>query len=324
MLHSPIPVLPRLLIVDDDITAIQLLQNILKGQGKVFFSTSGEDGLIRAQAQPPDLILLDADMPGMNGFDVCAALKADARLAGVPVIFVTSFSDIESETRALLLGAADFITKPFSPPVVQARVRNHLLLKQHIDLLNHRAATDGLTGIANRRTFDETLDMEWRRAARRQESLSLLMVDVDHFKRFNDQYGHPAGDDCLRAVAQVLAASAKRPGDLAARYGGEEFAVLMASTGKEAAMGIAEGLCARVRALEIPHSQSDVASQVTVSIGVFSMVVPCADQPELVFQCPECAQRSVCVDGPAALVKAADQGLYLAKTAGRNRAVFGS
>ncbi|MBF0424781.1 MAG: diguanylate cyclase [Magnetococcales bacterium] len=315
--------LPRILIIDDDPSAIQLLQAILKGHGRIYFATAGEDGLGRAQAQPPDLILLDADMPGMSGFDVCAALKSDASLAGIPVIFVTSHTNIENETRALSLGATDFISKPFSPPVVQARVRNHLLLKQHIDLLQRRAATDGLTGIANRRTFDETLDVEWRRAARRQEVLSLLLLDVDYFKRFNDIYGHPAGDECLRAVAGVLAATAKRPGDLAARYGGEEFAVLLPNTDKAAAMVIAEGLCAHIRHLGIPHAQSEVAAYVTISVGTASMVVPCTDQPERPIRCPECVAYTQCMDGPAALVRAADQGLYLAKTSGRNRVACG-
>ncbi|MBF0152327.1 MAG: diguanylate cyclase [Magnetococcales bacterium] len=316
--------LPRLLIIDDDVAAIQLLQNILKGQGQAFFATNGADGLLRAQENLPDLILLDADMPDMSGFDVCAALKADVRMAAVPIIFVTSYSDIENETRALQLGAVDFISKPFSPPVVKARVHNHLLLKQHIDSLHRRATTDGLTGIANRRSFDETLDVEWRRAARRQEPLALLMLDVDHFKRFNDHYGHPVGDDCLRAVAQVLATAAQRSGDLAARYGGEEFAFLLPNTGREAAMGIAKALCARVMALRIPHCQSDVANQVTVSIGVFSLVVPCANQPDPPPSCPDLEHRFTCKNGPATLVKAADQGLYLAKTSGRNRAAFGS
>ncbi len=313
----------KILIIDDDITSILLLKNILKGQGEVFFATSGEDGLSRVQSNLPDLILLDADMPSMNGFDVCAVLKADARSAQVPVIFVTSYSDIESETRALQLGAVDFITKPFSPPVVKARVHNHLLLKQHIDALHVRATVDGLTGIANRRAFDETLDMEWRRAARRQESLALLLLDVDYFKRFNDQYGHPAGDACLRAVAQVLASVAQRPGDLAARYGGEEFAILMPNTSREAAMDIAESLCDKVKALAIPHCQSDVASHVTVSIGVYSLTAPCTDHSIRFTKCTSVKQRFACEEGADILVKAADQGLYLAKSSGRNRAMFG-
>ncbi|MEO5341553.1 MAG: diguanylate cyclase [Magnetococcus sp. MYC-9] len=314
---------PRVLVIDDDITAIQLLQKILQEQGRVFFATRGADGLSRAQDNPPDIILLDAEMPDMDGFDVCAALKADARLADVPVIFVTSHSDMASEMRALQLGAVDFISKPFSPPVVKARIRNHLLLKQHMDALHHRAATDGLTGIANRRAFDETLDTEWRRAARRGEPLALLMVDVDYFKRFNDHYGHPAGDDCLRAVAQALVVLARRPGDLAARYGGEEFALLMPNTNRETAMGIAENLCIQVIALEIPHCQSEVATQVTVSVGVCSLLVPCADQPGTSSRCPETEQRFICKEGPIAMVQAADRGLYLAKTSGRNRAMFG-
>ncbi|MEO5346044.1 MAG: diguanylate cyclase [Magnetococcus sp. YQC-9] len=313
------PMRPRILIIDDDLSAIQLLQAMLKGHGQVYFATTGEDGLGRVQTQPPDLILLDAEMPGMNGFDVCAALKSDAGLAGIPVIFITSHTDIENETRALSLGAVDFISKPFSPPVVRVRVRNHLLLKQHIDQLHRRVAIDGLTGIANRRTFDETLELEWRRAARRQEMLSLLLLDIDCFKRYNDCYGHPAGDECLQTVAQVLAATAKRSGDLATRYGGEEFAVLLPNTDKAAALAIAEGICTRIRRLELPHAQSEVAAHVTISVGVASMAVSWVERPEQPMRCPECKAPAQCVDAPAALVRAAEQGLLLAKRSGRDR-----
>ncbi|MBF0098087.1 MAG: diguanylate cyclase [Magnetococcales bacterium] len=306
--------LPHLLIIDDDRDAALLLHTILKGEGTLSTADGGLAGLAMVQEKFPDLILLDADMPQISGFEVCAALKADPRLAKIPVIFVTGCADVASETRALQLGAVDFISKPFSPLVVKARVRNHLLLKQHIDSLQQLAAIDGLTGIANRRSFDEALEMEWRRAARRGEPLALMLLDVDFFKRYNDHYGHPAGDLCLRHIAQVLSTVAQRPGDLAARYGGEEFAILAPNTHLEAIYHLAEELCERVRQLQLPHERSEVAPWVTVSIGVCSVLVPGDGS----------TGSGRPVDSPLSLVQAADRGLYRAKQAGRNRVVVGS
>lgn len=300
----------RLLVVDDDPSMVRLLSRLLTGMARIHFATSGEDALLQIRQNPPDLVLLDAEMPGLGGYETCRRIKADPALAHVPVIFVTAHTDTASETHALTIGAVDFIPKPLNPPVVQARVRTHLALKRQSDELRRLTATDALTGIANRRAFDDGLQLEWRRALRSHAPLSLLMVDVDYFKRFNDTYGHPAGDACLRAVARVLAGIARRAGDLVARYGGEEFALFLPATNASDAFRLGESLCQSVAALAIPHAASAVAAQVTVSVGVATLVLPCdgVEQPR-------------CLAGPEALLALADEALYAAKAAGRAQVV---
>jgi diguanylate cyclase (GGDEF)-like protein len=213
----------------------------------------------------------------------------------------------------------DFISKPVNPPVVLARVKTHLALKRQGDELRRLSRVDGLTGLANRRTFDDTLEQEWRRARRNGEPLSLLMVDVDYFKRYNDAYGHPAGDDCLRRVAGVLADGAQRAGDLAARYGGEEFALILSRTRPADGRRIAKRLCAGVQQLEIPHADSPAAPQVTVSIGIAGGLAPCAQALQPGHSCRRCAGLVACLARTGELVAAADQALFGAKAAGRNR-----
>src|SRR5450631_2127981 len=176
----------NILLVDDDPGTIQLLGHILSGTGTVRFATSGEDALRLARELVPDLMLLDAEMPGMSGFQVMAALKADPALADVPVIFVTSHCEAAFEVAGFEMGAADFIAKPVSAPLVLARVKTQLRVKRLSDELRRVAITDALTGVANRRRFDDALEREWSRARRCGEALALLMIDIDHFKRFND------------------------------------------------------------------------------------------------------------------------------------------
>jgi diguanylate cyclase (GGDEF)-like protein len=194
----------------------------------------------------------------------------------------------------------DFISKPINPVIVKARVRTHLTLKLQSDLLRTMALMDGLTGVANRRKFDEDLSADWRQCFREQKPLSLILADVDFFKRYNDRYGHQAGDGCLRAVAQALAETVRRPYDLLARYGGEEFACVLPNTDLSGAVEIATRMQAGVRALDIEHSASDVDRVVTISLGVATLT-PSGD---LDFQ---------------ALIEAADKQLYEAKSAGRGR-----
>ncbi len=324
--------LPRLLIVDDDPASLRLLNAILEGVAKIHFATSGEEALRQVARHEPDLILLDVDMPGLGGHATCAALKADPASAELPVIFVTSCADTASETQALALGAVDFIHKPVNAPVVLARVKTHLALKQKSDQLRRLTMMDALTGIANRRAFDDSLHLEWQRVLRRGEPISLLMIDIDYFKRYNDAYGHPAGDACLRQVAIAIADTAKRAGDLAARYGGEEFAVILPHTGKQDACTITERICACVRTLAIAHPDSPVAPHVTISVGVASMTATGAadclaeagseqgaaqnSAPDSSTSCvliaPECA-------APETLVVLADRALYTAKHQGRDR-----
>lgn len=299
---TPPCALPRILIIDDMASNIRVLSHILHEQAEVFFATSGAAGIAMAREKMPDLILLDVEMPGMDGYEVCQQLKADPGLAQSPVIFVTGHTSVENEIRALEAGGVDFITKPLNPPVVSARVKTHLTLKRQSDILRAQANLDGLTGIYNRRSFDQKLAEECRRHRRYGAPLALAMIDVDHFKRFNDLYGHQEGDNCLRQVAATIQSCAKRPGEMAARYGGEEFAVIMPASHLDSARQFGELLCDRVRQLAIPHQGSAADGIVTVSIGVASL------QPQ-----DDEAQQN--------LIASADMSLYLAKHAGRNRVV---
>ncbi len=292
---------PRLLVVDDQPINIQVMHQIFAASAQVFMATSGAQALDFCRANPPDLVLLDIVMPGMDGFEVCAALKADSALKDIPVIFVTAHTEAAQETRGLELGAVDFITKPVNPSVVRARVQTQLTLKFQSDLLRKLVFLDGLTGVFNRRYFDQQLTIEMARAVRAQSPLALIMLDVDYFKRFNDRYGHQAGDDCLRQIAQTLKESLRRPADLVARYGGEEFACILPDTGFSEAMIMAHELGEIVRQKQISHADSGVASVVTISLGIagFSGLTP-ADAP--------------------GLLALADAQLYAAKHAGRARA----
>ncbi len=292
---------PKILVVDDIPSNVHVLSRILKDDYDIYFATDGEKALDLVQTRLPDLVLLDIMMPGMDGYEVCARIKADPATHDIPVIFISAKSEVEDETRGLEVGAIDFITKPISPPIVKARVRNHLLLKRQTDLLRSLSFLDGLTGIANRRRFDESIAREWRRCARSRQPLSLILLDVDHFKSYNDHYGHQAGDECLRTVAAVLADRVKRTGDLVARYGGEEFVCLLPETEEEGAMQVAERLRSAVAESAIPHAHSSVASHVTISLGV-ATVIPNVEV------------------APATLTQTADQLLYQAKRGGRNRA----
>lgn len=292
----------RILIVDDMVSNIRVLSHILQDMGEVFFATSGQAAIAMAREKLPDLILLDVEMPGLNGYETCRLLKADPLLALSPVIFVTGHTSTENELRALEAGGIDFITKPLNPPVVRARVKTHLTLKRQTDLLREQADLDGLTGIFNRRIFDLKLDEECRRHRRYGVPLGLAMIDVDHFKMYNDLHGHQEGDACLRLVAQTIRDCARRPGEITARYGGEEFAFILPATELDAAFTFGELLCQKVRDLSLPHRGAPENGIVTISVGVASL------QPND-------------EEAPQHLVAVADMALYLAKSGGRNRVV---
>lgn len=291
----------RILIVDDERLNIKVLNALLRADYEIMVATSGEEALKLAGSGKPDLILLDVLMPGMDGYEVCRRLKTDPLTEPIPVIFITARSEAEDETMGFDLGAVDYITKPFNFSVIVARVRTHVRLKRQSDLLERLVRCDALTGIPNRRAFDETLSREWERCRRTASPLSLLMIDVDKFKQYNDHYGHGAGDECLRRVAAALAACARRPADLVARYGGEEFAAVLPETDAAGARETAERLIDAVRALALPHASSDAAQVVTISIGLATLV-PAAGV------------------ALSTLAEAADAQLYQAKEAGRNRA----
>ena len=294
------PERPRLLIVDDQPVNIQALYQIFAKDSEVFMATNGKQAIEVCRQKRPDLILLDVLMPELDGIEVCNILKADAETQNIPIIFVTSQESPEEDTRGLEVGAVDFITKPVNPAVVRARVRTHLTLKIQSDALRALASIDGLTGIANRRLFDERFATEWRAAVRDGRTLAVIMIDVDHFKKYNDHYGHLEGDTCLKRVASVLIEASWRARDLAARYGGEEFVCLMPETNLAGALSKAESLRAQVEALNIAHAQSANAACVTISVGV-ATITP--------------SDEATAAD----LLGAADEQLYKAKQTGRNR-----
>ena len=297
---APLPERPRLLVVDDQPINIQTLYQIFHADHEVFMATGGEQALAFCRDNlPPDLILLDVVMPGMDGIEVCRRLKSNPALADIPVIFVTAHSEPADEVAALAAGGVDFIAKPVNPVVVRARVKTHLTLKAQTDLLHSMVFIDGLTGVANRRRFDEVLQIEWHRCRRSSKPLTLLMLDIDHFKRYNDHYGHQAGDACLQQVAAVLKAAMQRACDLVARYGGEEFVCLLPGCDQAPALAKAQALQAALAAQGIAHEASPTAAWVTLSIGV------AVAQPQA-------------GGSPAALVAAADAALYSAKHRGRN------
>lgn len=299
-LLPPPPWRPRLLVVDDQPLNIQTLYQIFHEDYEVFFATSGLEALRFCSNTPPDLILMDVIMPGMDGLETCRCLQANEMTRSIPVIFVTAQNEPNDETRAFEAGGVDFISKPVNPTVVRARVKTHLTLKAQTDMLRALVFVDGLTGVANRRRLDECLSIEWRHGQRYGQSLALLMIDIDYFKLYNDRYGHLTGDSCLQSVAQALRKELNRAHDLVARYGGEEFVCLLPECGLEGARNKAQALCDAVAALNIPHATSPVAPMVTISLGA-TAVIP---RPDL---------------NAEQLLAHADQLLYQAKKSGRNR-----
>ncbi|MFM2067406.1 MAG: hypothetical protein RLZZ584_2315 [Pseudomonadota bacterium] len=308
----------NILLVDDDLGTIQLLAGIIPDLAQLRFATNGADALRLARENTPDLLVLDAEMPGMSGFQLLQAFRADPALADVPAIFVTSHSDAAFEVAGFDIGAADFIAKPVSPQLLRARVATQLRLKQLADELRRVAATDALTGLANRRTFDAALDRGWRSARRDGTALCLLAIDIDHFRAYNDRYGSAAGDDCLRAVQRALAGASLRPADLLARAGGDDFLLLLPGTPRRGAEHVAHRAIDAVRALAIVHPDTPVDALLSVSVGVgcYDDASACWTSPAAYSRLPGHAQRSCsAVD----LLQAAELAVRKAKGAGRAR-----
>ncbi len=307
----------NLLIVDDDPLIIQAIAKALQGLGRLRFATGGREALALASAEPPDLLLLDAQMPDLNGLEVLRQLRERSDTRDLQVIVITSQSDDATEQSALELGAADFLAKPVRPAVLLARVRTQLRLKQALDALRQQATLDQLTRCANRHVLMEAIEREWARALRERQRFSLLLLDVDHFKRFNDRYGHLAGDQALVVVADLLRQCAGRPGDLVARYGGEEFAVLLTGADRDGAEAVAHCLRTRLAARALPH-EDGVNGLLTVSIGAASFGPDSAGWTE---------QPTGPVPGGQSwsanqLLNLADQALYEAKRRGRDQTVI--
>ncbi len=291
------------LVIDDDRLNRVALAELLQSDCRVLMARDGATGLDTLARETVSLVLLDVSMPGMDGYEVLHAIRSDDATRDLPVIFITGMSDAADEERGLLLGAADFVHKPIRPAIVRARVMAHLRLAQQRNELSALASIDGLTGIANRRSFDEALDRAIRQASRSGESLALGLFDVDHFKQYNDRYGHNAGDEALRNVAGHLQAFERRAGDLAARYGGEEFVLLLPGCSDlEKVMNTVRQSISNAR---IPHAGSTTAGWLTVSGG--GVMVP-----------------SVSPGSARETLELADQLLYRAKADGRDRVLVGT
>lgn len=290
----------KILIVDDDALNRIILEKTLGDEHEVYLVKSGEEALAFVKHTQVDLIILDIMMPGMNGYEVLVQLKESSTSQAIPIIFISANNSHEDEVKGLELGAMDYIVKPFSAATVKVRVRNQLLIKQKNDLLEMLASIDGLTEIHNRRYLDEHLEREWRISKRNHSPLCVLLIDIDHFKRYNDCYGHRAGDECLKTVAQTLAAQCDRSSDFVARYGGEEFVAVLPNTTKQDAIAFANKLRHVVNELNIEHNASSSASHITISVGIAS------SEGSLAYT-------------EKALLEEADLGLYNAKKSGRNQ-----
>lgn len=319
-----------ILIVDDSPDELFLFQLTLQGAGykDVIISNSAKEALDILERSKSaksginvDLILMDLVMPDMDGIEACRRIKDDEQLRDIPIVIVTAVSEIEQLESAFNAGAMDYLTKPVRKAELLLRVRSLLKLKKEIDhrknhefelehlagqlasanrMLQRIAILDGLTGIANRRYFDEVIEEEWLRAIRDQTPLSIIMIDIDYFKAFNDTYGHQAGDESLKTVAMVLKDTLKRPADMVARYGGEEFVAVLPETEIKGAVAIAEAMRLNIDALNIPHKNSHNHGCITISLGAASII-------------PERNTSS------SILIAAADKALYRAKDKGRNR-----
>jgi diguanylate cyclase (GGDEF)-like protein len=287
----------KVLLIDDCPSIHGLVRARLRDEPIELHSAfDGESGLAQAASLAPDLVLLDVEMPATNGFEVCRKLKDDPRTMHVPVIFLTGAASTQEKIRGLEMGAIDYVTKPFDPAELRARVRASLRTKYLMDLLSRKAMIDGLTGLFNRAYFDARLIAEMSLARRTHAPLSCIMVDVDRFKQINDLHGHPFGDEVLRGIGQILADHC-RTEDTVCRYGGEEFVVLCPNSASAAAANMAERLRDAIE--QNTWTKNGLNVQVTCSFGV-------ADLKE----------------APPALVDLADEALYRAKQGGRNQVII--
>ncbi|WP_216831857.1 diguanylate cyclase [Alkalihalobacterium elongatum] len=315
-----------ILVVDDCIDSRQLLERLLHraGYNDIIMAASADETfeILQRQGNEIDLILLDVIMPGMDGIEVCDQIKEIEAVKDIPIIMVTGLNNVKVLEQAFIAGAIDYVTKPFHSVELKARIASVLRLKDEMDqrklreeelviangklhqlneALERLSSLDGLTGIPNRRKFNSYVELEWKRAKRQKSNLSLILLDIDKFKLYNDTYGHLEGDECLKKVAKILQASVKRSTDLVARYGGEEFAVVLPDTDLDGAVHLAEIMRRNIENSKIPHETSTVSDVVTISLGVASF---------------HGCESIKTID---TLIDMADKALYEAKDAGRNQ-----
>lgn len=289
-----------ILVVDDSPFIINKLKKMLQDDYIVVSVLSGQEALHFLELKNADLILLDLVLPDLSGYDVCKQLKNNDKTKNIPVIFISVKDAIDDQLNGFELGAIDYIVKPVIEPILKAKIKNYLELKKRNDKLERTSFFDELTNIANRRYFNKVLNQEWKQALRNHVSLSLLFIDIDFFKAYNDFYGHIEGDHCLQQIAHALKKSIHRANDLAARYGGEEFTVILPDTNIPGAVKIAQHINNNIANLKTPHVMSKINAYVTVSIGIIS-VIP--------------TNTLNCID----FVNKADMAMYESKKNGRNR-----
>lgn len=293
----------RILIVDDERSNRKVLSELLADEFDIVLAKNASQAFQRLNGeQIIDLVLLDIMLPDMDGYEILKRMKNNDDQKDIPVIFITVLDSTEDEEKAFQLGAVDFITKPFHPSIVKLRVKNQIKLIEQKQMLEEMAGIDGLTGINNRRSFDTIYQKEWQKILRYNDPLSLIMIDVDFFKNYNDFYGHGAGDAVLKEIAKVINNQLNRPEDAVFRYGGEEFVVILPRTEKSAAIKKAEEIRKAVENLAIPHEKSDCADVVTISLGGVTH-----EKED---------------DNPEAFLKQSDEMLYKAKSQGRNRVIW--
>ena len=290
------------LIVDDEPPNIVALMHILSPVYTVYAANNGQKAIETAEKYLPDVILLDIIMPEMDGYDVLQELKKSEKTCDIPVIFITGLNKEDDEEKGLTLGAADYISKPFNSAIVKLRVKNQIKMLNQLRIIEQISMIDQLTSIPNRRGFDSRMDMEWIRAIRENSLISILIMDVDKFKVYNDTYGHQQGDKVLKAVASSVLQALQRPGDFGARWGGEEFVVLLPNTDLNGALHIAEKIRVNISNLVI-HCADGTDTKVTISIGVKTQA-PRQDSSRENF------------------INEADKALYKAKETGRNRVCY--
>ena len=324
-----------ILVVDDYLDNLRVLTAILVEQGyRVRKAINGQLALATIEVQVPDLILLDIQLPDINGYDLCRQIKANPRTHAIPILIISIHDQAEDIVRAFSEGAVDYIKKPFQPEEVIVRVKTQLMIRNLYNQLEHQnralfeknhqlqsevehriqteeslkaanlkleklAFIDGLTELGNRRYFDEQLPRIWRQMARNKQCISLILCDLDYFKIYNDTYGHPAGDICLKQVAHGINRALKRPGDAVFRYGGEEFVIILPETSLEGAIQVTKNIQLEVEQLHHLHNNFSIYKKTTLSFGISS-------------QYPEPNTS------PTSLIIQADQALYEAKMQGRN------
>jgi diguanylate cyclase (GGDEF)-like protein len=306
----------KIAVVDDTQVNLLIVRKHVELLGHTAVTArNGIEAIEVYERDKPDLILMDVTMPEMDGYEAARRIRAlEGGANWTPIIFLTGLGAEDDLRCGIEAGGDDYLVKPVSPVVLGAKIkamqrlhdmRTALVDTTHkLDVVNQElqrlSDLDGLTGIPNRRRFDETVQVEWRRNARAARALSLAMIDVDSFKEYNDHYGHLAGDECLRKIANALQGTLRRPGDLLARYGGEEFVAILPATPLSGGLMIGQQLREAVIALGLQHAKSAAEPQVTVSVGIATIV-------------PDFAGT------PAMLIAAADEMLYRAKHNGRNQ-----